>query len=107
MRLCRAARAPLGVGLGPRFGLWPIDLWAKAEPRAKPHYLKFRFEGAAEPRLTSGGEAVTAVLRQLNVGHAAEDDALATGDAAGVYLGVEDGARVGDHGGEIGRFAGC
>ena len=37
--------------------------------------------------------------RQLYVWHAAEDDALATRDAARVYLGVEDGAWIGDHGG--------
>ncbi len=37
--------------------------------------------------------------RQLYVGHAAEDDALAACDATRVYLGVEDGSWVGDHGG--------
>jgi hypothetical protein len=36
--------------------------------------------------------------RQFHVRHAAEDDALATRYAARVDLGIEDGARVGDHG---------
>ena len=46
-------------------------------------------------------------LRQLDVGHAAEDDPLATSDAARVGLGVEDRARVRNHRRQKRSFGRC
>ena len=46
------------TGLSPRFGLCPNVYGPKAEPGAQPTALMI-LNGGAEPRLTSGGEAVT------------------------------------------------
>ena len=45
------------LGLRPWFGLCPDILWAKGQTKGVAHAFIENFDGAAEPRLTSGGEA--------------------------------------------------
>jgi len=50
--------SPKVVGLCPWFGLWPMKLRGKARTGGTAHHQNHKVDGAAKPRLTSGGEAV-------------------------------------------------
>ncbi|HEU4768821.1 MAG TPA: hypothetical protein VFS77_15665, partial [Pyrinomonadaceae bacterium] len=56
------------MGLGPWYGLWPVNIGAKPEPRAQP-FIDYLATGEAKPRRTSGGGAASkGLLRQRFAG---------------------------------------
>jgi hypothetical protein len=90
----------------PQLALWATGMTSAAPTEAFPY-------GRATALLAKHTKAATGrrtpksarARRHLHCRHTAKDNSLAAGDAFGIYLWIEDGARVGDHGGEECGFA--